>query len=440
MKSRIIIKIVTFLIIFTIGFSALTRFTIAIDDINYQHIAGFYSEPEDSLDAVYIGSSNCFAYWNPAFAWDKFGICVYPYACNSQLFFTTEYLIKETIKKQPDALFIVNINSLNDGEVDTQQMHNILDCMPLSVNKLQLTKHLSDIGGYSISERMEFYFPLIRYHSRWNNSITSGVYRYENNGLKGSSVYEPYLEYIEDITPKYVLSNEKSKLSDDILNSTDSLLDYCDENNINVLFVTVPQAKPIEDIKRYNALNELIQSRGYKTLDLMDSTTELKIDATKDFYNDRHTNIHGSIKYTYYLSEYLIKNYKFTDKRNNPDYNDWNKAYEKYVDYITPHALPVEFNLEQRDFNLKEPGNLKLTMLSSQIKLNWDSVDGAQGYDIYKKTDNGPWTKILSTDKTDFIEPIDSMCNNTYTVVPFYTKNNLYYYGDFSYEGISTQQ
>ena len=102
--------------------------------------------------------------------------------------------------------------------------------------------------------------------------------------------------------------------------------------------------------------------------------------------------------------------------------------------------MPVEFNLEQRDFNLKEPGNLKLTMLSSQIKLNWDSVDGAQGYDIYKKTDNGPWTKILSTDKTDFIEPIDSMCNNTYTVVPFYTKNNLYYYGDFSYKGISTQQ
>ena len=99
-------------------------------------MSGIYEEPENSLDAVYIGSSNCYAFWNPNIAWEEYGIAVYPYCCSTQPLLATEYLIKEARKTQPNAVYIVNINTLGDAVSDVV-IHRLLDFMPLSKNKLE---------------------------------------------------------------------------------------------------------------------------------------------------------------------------------------------------------------------------------------------------------------------------------------------------------------
>ena len=118
MRVRIALKTIIFILIFTVTLTTITGVLVTVDSLGYQNIASFYEEPEGLLDAVYIGSSNCFVFWNSLLAWEEYGISVFPYACNSNLFYSTEYLIKEAKKTQPDALFIVNINSLTDGEVN----------------------------------------------------------------------------------------------------------------------------------------------------------------------------------------------------------------------------------------------------------------------------------------------------------------------------------
>ena len=95
--------------------------------------------------------------------------------------------------------------------------------------------------------------------------------------------------------------------------------------------MTVPRAEKDEErLSQINQLNAMIEERGYDTLYLMDQTDEMGIDITTDFYNRNHTNVHGSIKYTQYLSEYLIENYGFEDKRFDEAYKSWDKGYKKY--------------------------------------------------------------------------------------------------------------
>jgi len=439
-KKKIIksvLKTVTFVLIFILLFAAISETLISYDFTAYQNITAFYDESKSSLDAVYIGSSNCFAYWNPLLAWNRYGIAVYPYACNSNPFFSTEYLIREARKTQPDAVFIVNINTLSDGEIEYADMHNLLDCMPLSLNKIKLINHLTKMGGYTASESLEFYLPIIRYHSRWAELSKSDIEE-ELYGLKGASKYDAYLFRVEDISDRYILTDERSTLSAEAISSTNSMLDYCDEENISVIFVTVPQARLDEnDISRYNALNALIESRGYTTLNLLDKTDEIGLDKTTDFYNIHHTNIHGSVKFTYYLAEYLIEQYGFTNKAADNTYDSWNESYNKYADIIAPFFLSFESTPEIQSKDLKAP-SLSVCIGKDASLVQWDKIEGADGYEIYYKDEiKNSWTRIADVTSQSVSLLLSENEDEPYcTVVPYSVKNGIRYYGNYSYLGI----
>jgi len=331
MKKSYIIKAVLFTLIFILLFAYISKVvTYPSDYRNYQWIGGFYEEEEESLDAVYIGSSNCYAFWDSMTAWDEYGIAVFPYSCNAMSFLATEYLIKETRKTQPDALFVVNINTISETTVTIEKVHHLLDYMPMSLNKLELIDALAEAGDFTTEEKMECIVPMLRYHGRWSD-LSKRDFKYKVNGMKGSSVYSTFLNSYVDITDRYVLTDETADIPEMYEKALTSLLDYCDEEKVKVLFVTVPRAEKDEErLSQINQLNAMIEERGYDTLYLMDQTDEMGIDITTDFYNRNHTNVHGSIKYTQYLSEYLIENYGFEDKRFDEAYKSWDKGYKKY--------------------------------------------------------------------------------------------------------------
>ena len=434
-KIGIVAKVISFLLIFVLIFNYVQDLVIDRGEINYQNITGFYAEKENSLDAVYIGSSNCFVYWNSAFAWEEYGLCIYPFASNSQSFFSTEYLIKEAVKYQKDALFIVNINTLTKGDVKMTSIYNLTTSMPFSLNKLALIRHLTKTGDYSFSDSLEYYFPIIRYHNRITE-LEENDFGMELNGYKGSSVYSPYLNRSEDISKKYIITDNTSELTDKVLKVVDSMLDFCDEKELNVLFITVPQAKSKGLVTRYNALNELLESRGYPVLSLIDKVDEIGLDTKIDFYNEAHTNIHGSAKFTYYLSEYLIENYGFKDKRENEEYKDWQTAYELYMKRAGAHILDVELDSVHRDYSLSVP-KLKLSAENNGVKIDWTESENAKGYTIYrKKTYSGIWEKISDCENFEYIDTnVDKGNNYFYTVVPFTEKDSQRYYGNHSYSG-----
>ena len=233
-KTKIFVKSISFILIFVFLFSFVQDVLIKRASTDAQIIPQFYNERENSLDAVYIGSSNCFTYWNSAVAFEEYGLCVYPYSCNSQSFFAAKHIIKEVRKTQPQATFLININGINDGDVSVDSMHYLLDVVPMSWNKLSLTHHLSEINGYTWSDRMEFYFPIIRFHSR-TSEITPVDFEVEPDGLKGATTYYPYLNTSKDVSADVVSTDKRGELSQKLVDYTNDLLDYCDQENIKIV-------------------------------------------------------------------------------------------------------------------------------------------------------------------------------------------------------------
>ena len=440
MNKKFLLKSIVFVLLFALCLAPVNRvLSQPLDRRSYQWVAGFYEEPEDSLDAVYIGSSNVYAFWNPLLAWDSQGIAVYSYASNDQPFAAVPYLIDEVRKTQPDALIIVNVNSLHDTVIKETHMHYLVGNMPMSLNRLKLTKHLADEAGYSLSESMEFYFPIIRFHERWSE-LKEADFEFEINGLKGASIYANHLQGVKNITADYQVGIEPSVPEDAVLDTLNSLLDYCDAHSVNILFVTVPWAEEnVETVNNFLYLNDLIESRGYPVLDLMDKLDEIGLETKKDYYNETHTNIHGSVKFTRYLSQYLVENYGFRDKRGEEAYSSWEEGRKAYAAYLDPQVLDIEYNGAVRDYTLAEPGSLRAKEQDSCVTVTWSAVEGAEGYCVYKKTGSGRWKRLAEVTETQFIDT--QMRNDVtwmYRVVPLrYDETGEVCYGRFAYSGAS---
>ena len=432
-----LLKVVVFVLIFAILYTtAIPVLSSGSDRMSYNSVKGFYEEQKESLDAVYIGSSNVLAFWNPLFAWKEYGLAISSFATNSQPLAGAEYLIKEARKTQPDALMVVNINTLGE-DTTIPRLHKVFSFAPFSINKFESVNRICDWYGFDNEAKQEFYFPIIRFHSRWN-SLVPEDFAIKSNGFKGTLVYGKYFRDSVDVSKKYKISDELTPLPDLHKNSITSLLDYCDAENVEILFVTVPQAKDVNTIGKYNAINKMIEDRGYPVLNLMEKTDEIGISIEKDYYNEDHINIHGSLKYTYYMSEYFIDNYGFKDKRGEEAYKSWDEGLNNYMLKADSSIMDFQMNSAYDYDSLSEPEELTAVAQPGEILLSWNKVEGAEGYAIYgRRGTGGEWKKVTETSKEELsIKNSDEGAVYFYRVVPFKDSKGKKAYGDFSYSGV----
>ncbi|MBR1692755.1 MAG: fibronectin type III domain-containing protein [Lachnospiraceae bacterium] len=406
----------------------------------YQIVEGFYNEPPDSLDAVYVGASNVYAFWQAPLAWGDYGYAIYPLSVAGMPAQATKYMVEEGRKTQPDALYIINLNGFKKPKITEQSIHYLVDYMPFSVNKFRLVNELTEAQGIGVSDRLEYFFPIIRFHSGWSE-LSSHVFGRSLNGLKGAISYSEFLKTTKDVTEKYVITDHKAALTEEQEELLSDLLSYCKEEKVKVLFVIVPQA--IGSKKQAGQLHTIadrIAAEGFDVLDLVNAVEEIGLDLTTDFYNKRHTNLHGSIKFTSYLGRYLQENYSFDDKRGNPDYADWDEAYEKYVNTISGYATDFELLHEKRDRSLAAP-ELSVSSGSDSAALNWSRTENADGYLVYRKSSRKgakAWEKIASVDSavTAYTDTgLEADATYWYTVVPVCQRDGELWYGKYDMTG-----
>lgn len=334
MKAKKSIKVIAFILIFVVCFFTVQGLlTGDVDTRDYRRIDGFFKQRDNSLDAVFLGSSATYAFWTPAVAYREHGITVYSLSNAKQEILTAKYLIDDARKSQPDALYIVNLVSVT--EQYNFRIHSVLDGYPNTINKFKMIHYMAELGDYTLGERMEFYFPIIRFHDRWSDLYTFDFKKTEEK-YKGSSTYNNFVSNTVDCSGALFDYDERVPVSDQLRDGVNDLLDYCEEENVKVLFVLTPQAVN-DKTKRgqQNTLKDIVIERGFDMLDMNELVDEMGLDVKVDYYNRDHTNLHGSIKFTDYFSRYLIENYGFEDKRGNENFADWEKdsnAYYKLVE------------------------------------------------------------------------------------------------------------
>lgn len=357
--KKILLRIISFLLIFCLSLNTATYILRPDGDIK-QRFTGFYYQEDNSVDMIFIGSSSVMPYWCSPLAWHEYGFTSWPLSTNTQETKAEKLLLEEALKTQKPKVVIFEVRRFayvpGSFDIDNQYdawVRNVTDNLKFSVNKIRAVNLLVD----DISIRYRYYFDIVKYHSQWKKlkQVNWGCWDFEHfNANGGHFINQNVMDQtsgwhdFRNVRDRLPIMQEQEVILRD-------LLDYCRENGITALFTVNPFIAVTEDDqKRYNYIEQIVSEEyGYHFINFNNLFDELNVDLDSDFYNAKHMNTRGAVKFTRYLADYLVRNYEFADKRGNTPYADeWNAMYgswrvsaEKAIEVIEQKVKDGEYDL-----------------------------------------------------------------------------------------------
>lgn len=306
-------------------------------DANTDRIHDFYNEPEHSLDVVFLGASELFADFSPAYAYEQYGFTSYLYAQDANPGSLYLSQLKEITSQQSPELIFVEINGFlysNDDMLrDEARLRIYTESIPWSKNKVDT------IMEYDYDDKLSCFLPFVKYHGDWKN-IAELDYRVD---MKTQSYQQPsrlkgiYSRTATDTVPVLTLDKPADRETKPITQLSEQylreFLDYCEEENLNVVFLRCPH-KIVDDGTHYsfrqaNRVGEVVEEYGFEYLDLDKQVEAIGIDYMTDFYNSDHLNIYGQKKLTDYLGKLIVSDYGVTPMAQSDENKaHWNEAAE----------------------------------------------------------------------------------------------------------------
>ena len=311
----------------TFGFADAERSNLVLEQ--------YYDLEPDSVDVVYFGSSAVQRGYVVPAAFHEEGVSAYSYTCGTQPFVLTKYFMEETLKTQTPKLFLVELRGSCKGADDLAEVavRRMVDNMKPSVNRYQAIHYITKYAEKGKNEvdttGLSYYFPLLKYHSRWNPSKQPkflGLDYYKGYGL------DPEWSFTTRTIHPLPYETTQEAIAPETEEALNDLLDYCDTlPETKVLFVTSPYEASELGMHKLNYTTEIIQKRGYEVLNCLPAEVREEIGLNDEtcYYNREHLNYYGSLKYTSYLTRYIKDKYDLPDRRNDAQCKSWEDEYQR---------------------------------------------------------------------------------------------------------------
>lgn len=303
---------------------------------NGQHVYKFYDEPEDTLDGIYLGSSAADKFWLPTEAFDRSGIAIYNLGTTNQPFVTTKYIIEEALKTQKDMdVILIEIRCLVRPVRKTSEEFVKIwtDVMPFSKNRSAMIKRYleynKEAGADIDYSPNDYYFPVGRNHMEWIKKFNLGDFALLFADTERLHSYKGYpkdhLTFLIEPQKNPKPFTESEPLEPIKEEMFQDLLDYCKTLDAKVIFVSAPFLYLKSGIEQTTYVLDRCEEEGFDTLNFNCEPlqSEIDLDWKHDFYNYKHTNYWGAVKFTDFMTDYLVQNYDLPDHRGDPKYDSW---------------------------------------------------------------------------------------------------------------------
>ena len=336
MNRNIVLKVLSFVIIGLIilnilGKIFMPKWTTVKDNRMTYIIKGFYEEPKNSLDVIFMGNSDVYRGISPITLWDEYGIASYNFVASGQRMWTAYYMLEESLKYQKPKLIVLNMDSaFNESDSSESNYRKTFDNMKFGTTKL---KAITDpVYKNSKNDILSYIFPITRYHSRWEE-LTDKDFR---KALKSEKFAYKGMDLITEIQPyneeyKY-MSRDHSKevIGEKCSKYLSKIIDLCKEQNIELLLIEIPSAESwSKDLS--NKTEDFAKEHNLEFIDMNLNASEFGFDWKTDTSDGGdHLNVYGAEKVSKYLGKIIKDKYNIADHRNEKEYEEWYKDSEKY--------------------------------------------------------------------------------------------------------------
>lgn len=295
-------------------------------------IAEYYEEEKDH-DVIFIGDCEVYENFSPKVLWEEFGVNSYIRGSAQQLIWQSYYLLEDTLRYEKPDVVIFNILSMMYDKPQKEAYNRMtLDGMKWSMSKVKAIQA-------SMTEREEFLdyvFPILRYHSRWNELEMEDVtYMFDTPNVAFNGYYMRVdVKPAENIPEGKVLADYR--FGDNSYYYLDKMTKLCKENDIELVFVKAPSLYPYWYDEWELQIEEYAENNGISYINFLEKTEEIGVDFSQDTYDGGlHLNLSGAEKITRYLGQFLSEEKGLEDRRDDSKLQAiWKDKIEAYEDEI----------------------------------------------------------------------------------------------------------
>ena len=335
MKKELVIRAVS-----SVAFIVLTLFLLqrllvpkyVTDVVEGNLIAEYYKEDKNH-DVIFIGDCEVYENFSPKVLWEDYGINSYIRGSAQQLIWQSYYLLEDTLAFEKPEVVIFNVLAMKYDEPQNEAYNR----MSLEGMKWSMSKVRSIQASMTEDEKfLDYVFPILRYHSRWNELGKEDVeYMFRAKPVSHNGYYMRVdVKAAENVPEGKILSNYQ--FGENAYLYLDKMTQFCRENDIQLVLVKAPSLYPYwydeweEQIEEYAEENNLLY---INFLELIDDTG---LDFSQDTYDGGlHMNLSGAEKITEYLGKVLVEECELEDRRGEDELKRvWTKKIADYEEEI----------------------------------------------------------------------------------------------------------
>ena len=300
---------------------------------NYYSFDYLYDLPKDSLDVVYLGTSQFHLGITPLEIWEKYGITGGNFNAPSGRAWLAYYMLEEIFKYQNPKVVVVDGALIRGGDNNIVGNRRIIGQFHFSPLKLEALYNCLELEGKSIDEMINTSFEFFAYHDSWDSLTKLDFTNQElthtyQKGYLLTTFCTPYSSMNQELlhTPTIFEIDEKTKTY------MEKIKNLCDEKEVKIVVAKLPS-------ELWNdTYSEIVGDWADENQVPFLNMTQKKIlrsmnfDAETCYFDDNHMNYFGAEVVSDYLGNYLTENYEF-DKKSQKIEAEWDADYNKYEDY-----------------------------------------------------------------------------------------------------------
>lgn len=275
-------------------------------DLQMKAVEAFHYLPENSVEVLIYGSSHAWKGVDTRVMQEKYGIKAYNYGGNWQRINTTSLFIKDSLRTQSPKIILIETYNVAAVLQDTELNGEIYYTKAIDMFNGK-KEYLNQCFGENKERWLSYYFPLIMFHSNWNNIDYEN---FSNGGEPEKYIEQLGYEMVNGEVPVSIDNYKEYKqydLEENSIAILNDIANMCKENDIEIIFFTVPYQGAYgyyEAMEKYAAENNCVY------LNLFENMEEIGLDELTDFKDIGHLNNNGAAKVADYLSKYIIENYE----------------------------------------------------------------------------------------------------------------------------------
>ena len=290
---------------------------------------------DSNLDhnVVFIGDCELYENISPVYLWENYGINSYIRGSAQQLIWQSYYLAEETIRLEHPDMIVFNVLSMKYNEPQNEAYNR------MTLDGMRWSKCKIDSINASMTEEetfLEYVFPLLRFHSRWND-LKSEDFKYLFHRDKVS--FNGYYMRI-DVKPAEDVPEGKPLADYQFGNNAyyylEKLTELCQENDVKLVLVKAPTLYPYWYSQWDQQITDFAAEHNLTYINFLDVQDEIGLDWSQDTYDGGlHLNLSGAEKLSKYFGQILSEDFGIEDRRGNEELDSyWSVVEDRYYTEI----------------------------------------------------------------------------------------------------------